>query len=498
MLKRFVTALLCVTVLFGLLLPAAGATDVSAMTHSFIISIYNDLTRQYAVENQSLTVTGEKTVSRSVEALMDNGFISGFQHDGSRLSQITYKDEAKKTVTLANSGGNTFYVKVNGAVLPDADLTQYVVDGDIIEWIYGVAPEAASHEMSSHTEDSSSSEPEPLPAEIWDDAAARALDDACEWLNQNTDASTFYLVAIGSAGKSADVKMVNNLLTEVKQTKEYSSPTEIARNVLKLSFCGFDTSNADNAALITQLSAYPDIMSQGVFGAINALVALDSRGYTVPASAVNNRDDLVGQLLTYQKESGGFSIMPESEADIDTTAMAITALSAYRSQEKVAAAIDAAVDFLEDNQTASGGFGYQGQENCESLAQVVIAFSSIGIKLDDARFVRGEKTLLDQLLDYRMPDGGFSHLKEDTQSSAMPTEQAVIALSSAKKNGNPYRVSTSLKNTVTPSAQTPLSELKDDMTAYFVVAGVLIALVAIAVGVAIWLKKSRHGSSSDE
>lgn len=491
--KRILSVLFCLILFIGVFASPAAASSLGGRTHTFFISIYNSVTKQYVVENRSLTVSGEKTIYDSIDALQTAGVLTGFQHNVLQLTQVSYRDENRKEVALSNSGGNVFYAKVNGSVLPADEHTQYIVDGDIIEWIYGPEPPTSVPEIDDEPEIPDGEEPS-VPTELWDETTAAAMDDACIWLDQNLDSSTFYLVAIGSAGKTADVSMVNKLLTEVKQKKKYDSPTEIARNILKLSYCGFDTSNADNAALLAALIQYDNIMSQGIFGAINTLVAYDCRNYAVDNSATNNRNYLVSQILSFQQEGGGFSIQRNSEEDIDTTAMAITALSAYRSQQEVADAIDRAVNFLVASQTETGGFGYQGQENCESLAQVIIAFSSIGIKLDDSRFTRGGKNLLDQLMEYRLSDGGFAHLKEDGQSSAMPTEQAVIALASIKKNGNPYRVPSTSKNVVTPSEQTPLHELRNDLTGYIIVAAVLVALVGVAVGAAIWLKKSKGDS----
>jgi hypothetical protein len=64
----------------------------------------------------------------------------------------------------------------------------------------------------------------------------------------------------------------------------------------------------------------------------------------------------------------------------------------------------------------------------ESVSQAIIALSALHIDpAQDSRFIKGDKSLIDALLSYRMDDGGFSHVAGDA-TDAMATEQAVLAL----------------------------------------------------------------------
>ena len=80
--------------------------------------------------------------------------------------------------------------------------------------------------------------------------------------------------------------------------------------------------------------------------------------------------------------------------------------------------------------------GYQFNENeqasCESVAQVMVALAELGIAMDDDRFVKNGKTLLDGLMQFRQADGGFSHLIGG-ESDLLATEQAFYAMVAADR-----------------------------------------------------------------
>jgi prenyltransferase beta subunit len=112
--------------------------------------------------------------------------------------------------------------------------------------------------------------------------------------------------------------------------------------------------------------------------------------------------------------------------------MALQALSKYRDRKEVADAVEKGVALLSDRQNESGGYGDGDGENSESVAQVIVALSELGIAVDDSRFVKNGNTLMDGLLQFRQADGGFSHLK-DTESDLLATEQAFYAMVAAKR-----------------------------------------------------------------
>jgi hypothetical protein len=101
-------------------------------------------------------------------------------------------------------------------------------------------------------------------------------------------------------------------------------------------------------------------------------------------------------------------------------------------------AVDEALVWLSGVQLASGDFASWGTRNVESAAQVIIALCALGIDPQrDLRFVKNGVSLLDGLLRYRRPDGGFIHAaaydpenptSRPDQSNSMAGEQALCCL----------------------------------------------------------------------
>lgn len=99
-------------------------------------------------------------------------------------------------------------------------------------------------------------------------------------------------------------------------------------------------------------------------------------------------------------------------------------------ERTVSEAIEPALGALSACQMENGGFGDDG-ESSESAAQVIIALCALGIDpATDARFVKRGGSVLDALLRFAKPDGGFAHTLEKGAdgSNAMAGEQALGAL----------------------------------------------------------------------
>lgn len=206
------------------------------------------------------------------------------------------------------------------------------------------------------------------------------------------------------------------------------------------------------------------IGDQGINGWIWALISLDSMRYKVPKDALTNRKDIIIQILQRQLEDGGFSLS-EEVADPDMTGMAITALAPYynseetftferkRSGEKVTRtvrkAVDEAVETLSLIQLDSGGFSTMEMENTESIVQVIVGLTSVGIDIfTDERFIKNDNSMYDALMEFQMTDGGYTHsnvFDEDNptakpgESNAMATDQALYALVSLYRSENNQR-----------------------------------------------------------
>ncbi len=242
---------------------------------------------------------------------------------------------------------------------------------------------------------------------------------------------------------------LNGLLSQnagVLHDKKY---TEYSRVVLALTALGKNVRQVGDYDLLLPLADYNQVIWQGLNGPIWALIALDSGNYPVPSTdfaIAAGRQNYIDYILDKQLTDGGFSLNSSGTvADPDITAMALIALAPYQEQAAVKQATDAALNALSAMQSADGSFSSFGSDNFESMAQVIVALSSLGIDYNDSRFVKDGQTVVDNLLKYRLDDGSFVHIIGDDQENLISTEQgllAMIALDKAAKGLNPlYQIS---------------------------------------------------------
>lgn len=139
-------------------------------------------------------------------------------------------------------------------------------------------------------------------------------------------------------------------------------------------------------------------------------------------------DSVISEILSLRRDDGGWSLTG-ARSDVDVTSMAVQALAPYYDgSDEVKAAVDEAVGLLASRQLEGGDFASYGNENAESVAQVIVALSALGIDIQqDSRFIKNGNTAIDGLLKYRLPDGGFSHMQGREYNSSA-TAQAYYAL----------------------------------------------------------------------
>lgn len=215
-----------------------------------------------------------------------------------------------------------------------------------------------------------------------------------------------------------------------------SKSTENSRMILALTSIGKDPTNVAGYDLLEPLADLDYVKSQGINGPIFALIALDSHTYDIPKAATGKtqttREALIDAILAAQLSDGGWNVNGNG-ADADMTAMAIQALASYYSSNaKVKSAIDDALNRLSQMQEANGGYTSWGTANAESVAQVIVALTSLGIDpASDGRFIKNGYSTLDALATFYNDKGGFKHSQSDTTSSnGLATEQAYYALAS--------------------------------------------------------------------
>jgi hypothetical protein len=128
--------------------------------------------------------------------------------------------------------------------------------------------------------------------------------------------------------------------------------------------------------------------------------------------------------------------------------MALQALAKYQDRADVAEVGEEALERLSEMQDPDGGYSSWGTTNSESVVQVIVALTELGVPLDDPRFVKNGHTLMDNLMSYRQADGSFLHTSSGGGSNQMATEQGFYALVAAqrasKKQNSLYRMSDAL------------------------------------------------------
>ena len=192
---------------------------------------------------------------------------------------------------------------------------------------------------------------------------------------------------------------------------------------------------------------------QGINGWIWGLIALDTGVYEVPSDAAYQRELFIKEILKMQltdgvdgNKYGGWVLGGYgSSSDVDITAMAIQALAPYYNDDTVYTykneisgeevsktvrqCVDEAFDRLGSMMNDKAGFTSWNTDNSESIAQVIVALTSVGIDPQkDSRFITSDGlTLLDGLLRFRDTNGGFCHVVGSGWNS-MANDQATYAL----------------------------------------------------------------------
>ena len=265
-----------------------------------------------------------------------------------------------------------------------------------------------------------------------------------------TTPGDWYVIGLSRLGKEDNYEGYLAVIAE-KIKERYTEPgslsaaksTEWHRISLAVLAAGGDPENIGGENLIADgtydRGKTASLGRQGINGWIWGLITLDSMAYEIPDGAFYSREDIITEIISKELSGGGFTLTGEV-ADPDITAMAIQSLAPYYNDEKtyeingksvsVREVIDRALEKLSELQTDDGDFLSWGTKNVESTDQVVVALCSLGIDpLSDSRFIKNGKTLLDGILLYRMPDGGFIHSKtyDKDNPSSLPDSSNSMA-----------------------------------------------------------------------
>lgn len=234
-------------------------------------------------------------------------------------------------------------------------------------------------------------------------------------------------------------KNVENYVKECGGILHKRKYTEYARVVLAYSAIGKNPQNVAGYDLLKPLTDYEKTIWQGINGAIFAVLALDNINYEISQntqlSLQRTKEKYINRILELQLPDGGWSLSSKGKqiSDPDITGMALQALAKHKDDIKVAEAIEKAILCLSSLQNEDGGFTSFGDKTCESTVQVIVALCELGISIDDERFVKNGKTLLDSLERFYIQGKGFSHIPGG-ETDLMSTEQGMCALAALKRN----------------------------------------------------------------
>lgn len=213
--------------------------------------------------------------------------------------------------------------------------------------------------------------------------------------------------------------------------------TEYSRLILGLTAIGKDVTNVGGYNLLEKLADFNSVKKQGINGPIFALIALDTNNYEIPimkdVKVQTTRDMLIDYILNQEITdkngvAGGWALTGKTP-DPDITAMALQSLAKYKDNEKVKPYIDRAVNVLANLQNDKGGYSSWGSVNSESIAQVIVALTSLGIDPSkDTRFIKGEGSwIISAIMDFYVSGGGFKHVL-DQEINGMATDQGMYAI----------------------------------------------------------------------
>lgn len=265
--------------------------------------------------------------------------------------------------------------------------------------------------------------------------SAQQLPDALSEKAGSYSADWYYIplsqYGIDCSGEKSVTALKKTADAFYEQDLENVRVTDMQRVALALVACAQDIKNIDGNNLLADCTYnrknVKPLESQGINALAFALIVLDSSGYSVPADASEDREEIIGKILMAELENGGYALAGE-KADPDVTAIVLQALAPYKDRGRVQEVIDRCIALLSDMQTDSGAFKSFGSENAESTAQVVTALTSLGINPHtDQRFIKGSVSALEGLMKFRLSRGGFCH-KIGCGADNMATYQSLIAL----------------------------------------------------------------------
>ncbi len=284
----------------------------------------------------------------------------------------------------------------------------------------------------------------------------------------------WYIMSLHQYGDYDYSKYSGKLISYLKQNK---TTNVVSKQKFALTLLACNVSEDYLSELVKD-----DLHNQGVMTYIFAL-HLCNNG--IKLSMTEN--EIIDTLLSMQNEKG-WSVN-NAKPDVDVTAMALTSLSVHLDNERVKSAVVKAVEYLSQVQLDDGFYSGFSEVNCETIAQVVIALSSLGIDCEnDNRFIKGGNNPLKAMLSFQKERGRYAHsLNGDyNESATYQVLQALIAYLRMKESKTPLFVFDK-QESINPVIVEETTEENNEtnstgIQSYKIIAGVaILALGAIAI-----------------
>lgn len=253
------------------------------------------------------------------------------------------------------------------------------------------------------------------------------------YLTENADAGTeWYAIALSNYG-DYDFSLYKKALEAYLGSDVVSVPSSRLKYALALIAAGERNSPCISDFLENSVG------EQGIMSLIFGLHILNN-GYTC---AKYSQESLTTELLELQSADGGWSLTGKN-GDVDVTAMTVQAIAPqYDTDSTVKKAVNQALLFLSSKQNEDGTFSSYGVSNPESVAQVIIALSSLGINAKtDTRFIRNSKNLFDALEAFALDNGGYCHKVGGgiNETATVQVFCAAVAFEKMKQEGIPFYI----------------------------------------------------------
>ena len=417
------------------------------------------------IEETTISLPEKSTVKDAIETILkETNSRCDFNDDGAIHSISFNTDNGTITLTAGDSDDSPKWIcRINDKDYEN-DIDKCIVkNNDKLLVCYVKASEKMNDEETEAEADSVFNDSEEAlefnalvhttAGETVDNAYGNTRDKAvktCEAADWSYD-SVWFVLGLARAGELTEAQAqayCNNIINELNRAESNKldsfQSTYNSRAVLALTAAGIDVSNVGGYNLLEPLSDIDYVKQQGMNGLIWALLAFDSKNYDIPvnqdADKQTTREKLIEELLSIQKIKGGWSFGGTiiSDADVDITSMTITALAPYyNTDSRVKTAIDKALNWLSSVQNADGTFSSYGIVNSESISQVIVALTSLGIDpTTDTRFIKNGVNAVDALNSFYANGGGFKHESSNTGANGLASMQGYYALVAYYRNIN--------------------------------------------------------------